>query len=223
MFLRRFTPMLFTVLSLAFLAACAQTPQGSNIVSTATVQPQESEVVATSTIQSADIVAIPTLTDEAETSINETEVIDSNGFGSDPCESLGDKYEHSEQLGEIKEEYIGSWHAAPSVGSGYRERFVLFSSGNYLFFPSQYECNFGDESCVPFPIEEGTWGIQDGQMNLAKEGEIANIRGIGIGEVTVSPPDESPYSIKTTFDGTTYWLISNETKLWNPETGELCD
>ena len=67
-------------------------------------------------------------------------------------------------LGEIKEEYIGSWHAAPSVGSGYSERFVFFSSGNYLFFPSQYECDFGDEACVPSPYRGRYWGVQ-GQSN----------------------------------------------------------
>jgi len=164
-----------------------------------------------------------TPTEEAETNINETEVEDSTAITSNPCENLGDKYEHDEGLGEIKEDYIGSWHASPFVGSGYNERFVFFLSGNYLFFPSQYECDFDDTTCVPSPVEGGIWGVQGSQINLAKDGDINNVRSILIGEVIDSPADESPYSLKTTFDGTTYWLMTKDTNMWNPETGELCD
>lgn len=214
--------MLITVISLPFLAACAKSPQVSKIVTTATVQPQEPEVVTTSTIQPTELVVNLTPTEE-EADLLETEVEDSNAVSSNPCENMGEKYEHDEELGEIKEDYIGSWHAAPSIGSGYNERFVLFSSGNFLFFPSQYECDFGDESCVPSPIEEGTWGVQGSQMNLAKDGDTNNVRSILIGEVIDSPAEESPYPLKTTFDGTTYWLLSKDTNIWNPETGESCN
>jgi hypothetical protein len=219
---KSFYLMLFIVLLLAFLAACVKSPQESKIITKATVQPQVPEVVPTSTIQPTKIVAIPTPTEE-EISVTETEVIDLCANTSNPCECLGESYEHDEELGEIKEDYIGSWHAAPFVGSGYSERFVLFSSGNYLFFPSQYECAFGDESCVLPPIEEGTWGVQGNKMNLAKDGDINNIRSILIGEVIDSSEEESPYPLKTTFDGTTYWLMSKDTNKWNPETGELCE
>jgi hypothetical protein len=204
--------------SIVFLAACAKPPQGSEIVTPAT---QEPEVVKTSTIQPTKIMVVPTPTKE-ETSVTGTEVIDLCANTGNPCECLGGKYEYNKELGDIKEEYIGSWHASSFVGSGYSERFVLFSSGNYLFFPSQYECAFGDESCVPSPIEEGTWGVQGSQMNLAKDGDINHVRSILIGEVIDSSPDESPYPLKTTFDGTTYWLMSKDTNIWNPETGELC-
>ena len=151
-----------------------------------------------------------------------TEEEDSFSITSNPCENLGDKYVHDEELGEIIEDFTGSWHASPSVGAGYSERFVFFSSGNYLFFPSQYECDNGDEACIPSPIEEGIWGVQDSQINLAIEGRINNVRSILIGKVSDSPDGESPYFFKTTFDGTTYWLISKDTNMWNPLTGEPC-
>jgi hypothetical protein len=219
---KSFYLMLFIVLLLAFLAACVKSPQGPGIGKPTSVQPQESEVVATSTVQSTETAVVPTPTEE-EISVAETEVIDICTNTNNPCECLGDSYEHDEELGEIKEDYIGSWHAAPFVGSGFSERFVLFSSGNYLFFPSQYECDFGDESCVLPPIEEGTWGVQGNQMNLAKDGDINNVRSILIGEVIDSSAEESPYPLKTTFNGTTYWLMSKETNMWNSETGELCE
>jgi len=214
---------LFTVFLLAFMAACVKSPQESEIVAPTSVQSQEPEVVPTSTIQPTEIVIVPTPTIEEEININETEVEDLSENTSNPCESLGGKYEHDEELGEIKEDYIGSWHAASFVGSAYNERFLFFPSSNYLFFPSQYECDFNDMSCIPSPIEEGIWGIQDSQMNLAKEGDINNVRSIWIGKVIDSPDEGSPYSIKTNFNGTTYWLLSKDTNMWNPETGELCD
>jgi hypothetical protein len=120
-----------------------------------------------------------------------TEAEDPDANPGNPCDSLGETYEHDEDVGEIKADYIGSWHAAPSVGSGYAERFVFFASGNYLFFPSQYECASGDEACVPSPIEAGIWGVQGDKINLAKEGNISNIRSISIGEIVDSPVDEA--------------------------------
>jgi hypothetical protein len=145
-----------------------------------------------------------------------------NTVSADPCENPGHKYRYDPALGEIKEEYIGSWHSSPFVGSAHTERFVFFPTGNYLFFPSEYECSYNDESCIPSPIEEGIWGVQGGQLNLAKGGDINNVRSILIGPVVASSPDESPYPLETTFDGTTYWLMTTDTDMWNPETGEMC-
>ena len=213
---------LFTALLLVFLAACAMSSQVSGIVTPTSVQSREPDVVPTLTIQPRETPVIPTPTEE-ETSVTETEVIDLCTNINNPCECLGRKYEYAKELGEIKEEYVGSWHAAAFVGSGYGERFVFFSTGNFLYFPSQYECDSGDTSCIPSPIEDGIWGIQDSQINLAIEGELRNIRSILIGEVIDSPPDESPYPFKASFDGTDYWLLSKDTNMWNPDTGELCD
>lgn len=213
---------LFTALLLAFLAACAKSPQESGVVTLTSVQSQELEVVATSTTQSTEIAIVPSPTEE-KTRITETEVIDLCTNTINPCECLGRKYEYNKELGEIKEEYIGSWHASSFVGSAYNERFVFFLSGNYLFFPSQYECDFNDTACIPSPIEEGIWGIHDSQMDLAKDGDIRNVRSILIGKVIDSPDTDSPYSVNTTLDGTTYWLLSKDTNMWNPNTGELCD
>ncbi|NJD57941.1 MAG: hypothetical protein FIA98_00890 [Anaerolineae bacterium] len=207
---------------LTFLAACSPSPQASKIISPTSTQTQAPERVATSTVQGTDITVIATPT-EAATSVAEIEVPDLCTNASNPCECLGKRNKHDEELGEIKEGYIGSWHAAPMVGSGYNERFVFFPSGNYLFFPSQYECDLNDLACSPSPIEEGIWGIQDNQMHLATGGDIDKLRIISIGKVIDSSPDESPYPFKTTFDGTTYWLMSKDTDMWNPQTGEFCD
>jgi len=222
MFRKSLYLILFTALLLVFLAACAMPSQVSGIVTPTSVQSQEPEVIPSLTIQPTEIAIVPIPTEE-ETSVIETEVIDLCTNINNPCECLGGKYDYDKELGEIKEEYIGSWHAAAFVGSAYNERFVFFPTGNYLFFPSQYECDFNDKSCKPSPIEEGVWGIQDSQINLAKDGDLRNIRRILIGEVIDSPAEESPYPLKTTIDGTTYWLISKDTNMWNPDTGELCD
>jgi hypothetical protein len=213
---------LFTVLLLAFLEACAMLPQVSQIVAPTSVQSQEPEPVATSNIEPTQMAIVPSPTQEV-TSVTATEVIAVCKNTSNQCECLGVKYQSDKKLGEIKEEYIGSWHAAPFVGSAYNERFVFFLTGNYLYIPSQYECDLNDSTCIPSPIEQGIWGIQDDQMNLAKDGDINNVRSILIGKVVDSPTDESPYPLKTTFDGTIYWLLSQDTNMWNPDTGELCD
>lgn len=141
-----------------------------------------------------------------------------------PCEGIYKKYAHDPALGEIKAEYIGSWHAGESVSAGFNERFIFFPTGNYLFFPSQYECTYSsDESCVPSPIEDGLWGVQGQVMYLAKGGDINNITHRSVTEVIPSSPDESPYPFKTTIDGLPFWLISPDTNLWDPETGEYCN
>lgn len=164
-----------------------------------------------------------TTTEEQQPIITEQTNEESSAVTINACENLGNTYEHNGALGEIRDDYIGSWHASPSIGSGYNERFVFFPTGNYLFFPSQLECGPDDESCTPSPIEEGTWGILDGLITLAIEGDINNARSVEIGRLIDSPADESPYSVKTSIDGITYWLISNDTNMWNPETGESCD
>jgi hypothetical protein len=202
------------------MLACSLTSQVSKIVTTADVQPPEPAIAPTATTQPTEMVAAPTPTGAQAT--NTFEAAEPTQTTADPCENLGQKYLHDDMVGEINEDYVGSWHAAPSVGSGYAERFVFFPSGNYLFFPSQYECDPNDSSCTPSPIEEGVWGVLDGILNLVKDGDINSVRSIPVGEVVATPPDESPYPNKTTFDGVTYWLLSPETNLWNPESGELC-
>jgi hypothetical protein len=213
---------LFLVFLLAFLVACAVSPQGSGLATPTTVQSPVPEVVPTITIQPTEIMVVPTPTQE-ETSLTETVVMELCTNTSNPCDCLGRKYKYDNALGEIKEENLGSWHAAAFVGSAYNERFVFFPTGNYLFFPSQNECDVNDSTCIPSPIEQGNWGIQDSQMNLAKDGDINHVRIVLIGKVIDSPPAESPYPLKTTFDGITYWLLSKDTNMWNPETGEFCD
>ena len=182
---------LITVLLFVLEVACFISPRISEIVVSTTITPQASEVELTSTIQPTEREVVPSPT-EQETKVTATEVIDQCTNTSDPCECLGKKYEYDKSLGEIKEEYIGSWHAAASVGSGYNERYVFFPTGNYLFFPSQYECDINDSTCIPSPIEQGIWGIQDSQMNLAKDGDINHVRSVLIGKVIDFPPNESP-------------------------------
>lgn len=178
-------------------------------------------IIVTSPIPTPLVTDPPT--EEKQPIIGEETDEESTAVTFNACEGLGNTYEYNEALGEIREDYIGSWHASPSIGSGYNERFVFFPTGNYLFFPSQFECGPNDESCTPSPIEEGTWGILDGHITLAIDGDINNARSMEIGRLLDSPADESPYSKKTSIDGITYWLISKDTNMWNPETGESCD
>ncbi len=139
-----------------------------------------------------------------------------------PCEGIYEKYPHDPSLGEISEAYVGSWHADYSMSDAYKERFVLFSSGNYLFFPDQYECRNTFKTCVPSPIENGLWGVQGQVMNFAKGGDMEDIISRSITDIVPSSPDESPYPFKTTIDGLKFWLWSKGTDYWDPETGEYC-
>jgi len=139
-----------------------------------------------------------------------------------PCEGIYEKYPHDPSLGEISEVYIGSWHADYSMSDAYKERFVLFASGNYLFFPDQYECRNTFKTCVPSPIEDGLWGVHGQVMNFARGGDLNDIISRSITEIVPSPVDESPYPYKTTIDGLKFWLWSKETDYWDPETGDYC-
>jgi len=140
-----------------------------------------------------------------------------------PCEGIYEKYPHDPSLGEIKGDYVGSWHTDPSLSARWNERWVFFSSGNYLFFPSQYECAYSsDPNCTPTPIEDGLWGVQGEIMNFAKGGDLNNIISRSIAPLVPSSIDESPYPYKTTIDGLPFWLYTKDTNYWDPETGEYC-
>jgi len=140
-----------------------------------------------------------------------------------PCEGIYERYQHDPAQGEITADYIGSWHASESISARYSERFVLFASGNYLFFPGQYECAYTFKSCVPSPIEDGVWGVQGQEMHFAEGGELNTIISRSVTKIHPSPDDESPYPFKTTIDGLTFWLMPKGTDYWDPETGVYCD
>jgi hypothetical protein len=152
-----------------------------------------------------------------------TEEEDPFSININPCEGIYEKYRHNPALGEIKADYVGSWHASEMVTARYNERFVLFASGNYLFFPDQYECAYTFKSCVPSPIEDGLWGVEGEVMNFAKGGDMEDLISRPITPIIPSSLDESPYPFKTTIDGLTFWLMSKSTDYWDPETGDYCD
>ena len=158
-----------------------------------------------------------------ETSRDEPEVEDLFVPQVNACEDIYKKYPHDPTLGEIKADYVGSWHASEMVTARYNERFVLFASGNYLFFPDQYECAYTFKSCVPSPIEDGLWGVEGEVMNFAKGGDMEDLISRPITPIIPSSLDESPYPYKTTIDGLTFWLMSKSTDYWDPETGDYCD
>lgn len=145
----------------------------------------------------------------------ESQIPESGDVEEDDTETLEDlanTYVHNEEIGEIDEEYIGSWLGCASVGDSYCERYVLFDTGNYLYFPSE------NEEAEEYLVEIGIWGVEEGELNLVKEADITNIVSIVLGEIEYSPADESPYSLKADFGETTYWLVSKETDIWNPST-----
>ena len=140
-----------------------------------------------------------------------------------PCEGIYEKYPHDPTLGEIKEDYVGSWHQDPSLSARWSERWVFFPSGNYLFIPSQYECAYSSNpNCTPTPIEDGLWGVMDNLMYLATSGDLSNILTVSITPVVPSTIDESPYPYKTTIERLPFWLYTKDTNYWDPETGEYC-
>jgi hypothetical protein len=209
-------------LSTTSLAACGVPTNRPDITPTVTLRQQIAEILSTPIISTPSPQVLPTSTATQETSPSETRVGPTNLTSNNPCANLGQKYAHNQELGEIKEEYVGSWHAAPMVGDGYNERLVFFTTGNYIYFPSQYECANLGTSCTPSPIEQGTWGIQGDQLILAKDGDIDSMRSVSLAEIRASDPNQSPYPLQTIINGKTYWLLSTETNLWNPITGEMC-
>ena len=141
---------IFCLIVLFLTSACATLTQATQKVDL----PTQTDNPTSTAEETMDVSRYATPTAET-TPTTTTEVEVTEGVPSDPCEGLGLMYAQDGALGEIKAEYVGSWHAAPSVGSGYNERFVFFSTGNYLFVPSQYDCDPSDASCVPTPIEQG--------------------------------------------------------------------
>jgi hypothetical protein len=165
-----------------------------------------------------------TITTEEIESIIGTEAVELFVGYIDPCQGIYENYEHDPMLGEINEDYIGSWHASEFVSDAYNERFVFFSSGNYLFFPSQYECVYSsNENCMPSPFEDGLWGVEDEVMVFLEQGDINNIITRSTTKVVKSPEGETPYLHKINIDGLMFQLMSRQTNLWDPDTGELCD
>jgi len=59
-------------------------------------------------------------------------------------------------------------------------------------------------------------------MNFAKGGDLNDIISRSITDIVPSSADESRYPFRTTIDGLKFWLWSNATNFWDPETGEYC-
>lgn len=141
------------------------------------------------------------------------------------CYALVQTYSHNEDIGRIVDEYVGSWHACESVGSGYCERLTFYPDGNFVYFPSQYDST--DGLLATDSIVQGIWGISSLENNsnhilhLASESDMDNIVDIEIGELEITGED-SPYTWQATLSNDTYWQLSPTTDLWNPRTGEQC-
>jgi hypothetical protein len=131
------------------------------------------------------------------------------------CSSLGQVYEYTEEIGEIDFNWVGSWHACESVGSGYCDRFVFYPNGNYVYISSEGN------------IEQGIWGVTTNSedvrnvLNIAEGGNLDNLRGLQFESVNVFGED-SPYRFSNSLDGEQYWQVSYNPDMWNPESGEEC-
>jgi hypothetical protein len=131
------------------------------------------------------------------------------------CYSLEQVYEYTEEIGEIDFNWVGSWHACESVGSGYCDRFVFYPNGNYVYISSE-----GNR-------EQGIWGVTTNSedvrnvLNIAEGGNLDNLRGLQFESVNVFGED-SPYRFSNSLDGEQYWQVSYNPDMWNPESGEEC-
>jgi hypothetical protein len=143
-------------------------------------------------------------TTSEDSQVSETEEVEK--------EDLSNTYTHNPEIGEIDTEYVGSWLGCALIEESYCQRYVLFDTGNYLYFPSEME------EVEEYVVEIGIWGVEEGELSLAKDADITNIVSIALGEIEYSSAEESSYSLKANFGETTYWLVSKETNIWSTDT-----
>lgn len=113
----------------------------------------------------------------------------------------------------------GSWHAGPSVGSGFSERYVFRPNGTVSYFLS--ESLEGKTRDAAY----GTWALKGDGLDLhfdkamagGKTEAIDETIHLKLGPLTVLDPAESPYPHKMSFNGTDFWFYSEDTDLWTDE------
>lgn len=133
----------------------------------------------------------------------------------------------------MQDALVGVWHAAPSVGAGYAERFFFYEDGTFKFYYSQY-----DESKRVLD-ESGTYYVNGDQLVLyitnqtvLEGGEIVEGLPGSISEYsiinaevkerefnphhevvytlgTIEQADDSPYEHKVLIDTMYYWKVDD--------------
>jgi len=93
---------------------------------------------------------------------------------------------------------VGSWCAAPWVGSGYAER-LIFTEDELYRLPAQ-ESNA--------KVRKSLWYVSDGRLLDYVDRDAPRALWLS-GPFTV-PPEEAPYSPRITIDGKTYYQYSND-------------
>lgn len=116
----------------------------------------------------------------------------------------------------------GSWHAGPSVGSGFNERYVFRLNGTVSYFLS--------ESLEPKTRDAayGTWELKGDGLDLHFERAVAGGKTesidetihLKLGPLTVLDPAESPYRQKMRFNDTEFWYYSYDPDLWPDEIAQ---
>jgi hypothetical protein len=132
------------------------------------------------------------------------------------CWALEDGYEYKGELGEINEEYIGSWDSCPNGTDRECNRILMYPNGNYILFTSDGR-------------EQGIWGrkmIEDSPYNVlyfAKDGEVENMRDMGMDQVQIRyGSDNSSFRFFVEVGGVKYWKVSYSPDMWNPKNGRSC-
>jgi len=136
------------------------------------------------------------------------------------------------QVNTYKTDIVGMWHASPSVGAGYRERYEMLQDGNFVFYFSQYD---GEKRTVEI---SGEWNIiygnllqlvvtdkkviEGGEFVKEKTSEISEyvLRGGNLVNKKVQPEeiiiyplgdievnDDYPYPIMMKIGGIQYWKL----------------
>lgn len=139
---------------------------------------------------------------------------------SDAVKDLDDSSkEAADNSAQIEKELIGCWHAGPSVGSGFGDRYIFFQDNTVIFLPSQYE---EDKKYYQY---FGKWSVKDNslQLNFAKAIQVSSDgletfrekKTIPLGEFEKESPENSPYEKKVKLADQYFWKYSEDTELWD--------
>jgi hypothetical protein len=121
---------------------------------------------------------------------------------------------------------VGAWHASPSVGAGYSERYLFMQDNKYLFFTNQE-----DETQGKIIVEMGSWSLQGNLIVLKTVRKITNEnsivvateeRTLAISDAEEELPDASPYLVKRKINGVYFWQYSEgDEAAWKSEFEEI--
>ena len=132
----------------------------------------------------------------------------------------------------VSESIIGSWHAAPLVGSGFSQRYSFFENGMYLYISSEYDYDSKNQ----LGAESGTWKLTDNTLTLnttaglkitVHADDTVGFEKVSVKKQTVitlgafeKTEPSIVYSLQRSFDKMTYWKFADTSDYWCPPSSK---